>query len=286
MQYFFIAIKTHACYTFFVMKTNKPYTAMILDVVDSRKQENRLILQKHLKTVIALCNRLFVDSLDKEVIFSAGDEIQGLFHTPSGAYRYVLLFQKLIYPIVIRSGIGTGLLDYHTDWSSTELDGPAYHRARKAIDSIHEKETQCIFFEGLKMSRMYANTMMLAYQLVLQDLKPKTRIIYHMAEYLDPVLAPTSPIASEKGSLEEILMFQQNLCTTMLHSYREPLKINLEAIEPNIHLEYWRWGLSTKISRNISTYRQSIDQAYKAGHFSDLREIEFTLLRYLEEIEV
>ncbi|MGH0053624.1 MAG: SatD family protein [Sphaerochaetaceae bacterium] len=265
------------------MKKNQYYTAVLIDVVGSRNAKNRLALQGHLKKVITLCNKLFIDEIDKEVVFSAGDEMQGLFLSAAGAYRYVQMFLKLMYPINIRSGIGTGVLDYHADWDSTELDGPAYHTARDAIDEVHERETQGILFRGLGKAEPYTNALMLAYQLSLGNLKPKSRIIYQMSEYLDPVLANPMSIFREWNTMNQVLTIQQDLCSSLLKSYKEPMDINLEAREPEETIDFWRWGLSTSIAKSLSTHRQSVDAAVKAGHFPELREIEYALLQYLKE---
>ena len=43
-----------------------------------------------------------------DVIFSAGDEIQGLFYSSEAAYLYFRLFNMLIYPVEVGAGIGVG----------------------------------------------------------------------------------------------------------------------------------------------------------------------------------
>ena len=88
------------------MKETKHYAALIFDVVESRKFKDRFAIQSHLKAAIGVCNELFHESLCKPVMFSAGDEMQGLFYSAEAAYRYYAFFSRLVYPVQLRCGIG------------------------------------------------------------------------------------------------------------------------------------------------------------------------------------
>ena len=109
----------------------------MIDVKNSRSYsiQDRNSIQNSILKSINILNKIFKNSIEKEVEFSAGDEIQGLFLSPQSAYLYYRLFSMLIFPIEIHSGIGFGTWDIKVDGaSSTAQDGTVYHYARNAID--------------------------------------------------------------------------------------------------------------------------------------------------------
>lgn len=55
-----------------------------------------------------MCNKLFASLLCRPVMFSAGDEMQGLFHTAQGAYQYFAFFLDLhtLYSFVVVLALG------------------------------------------------------------------------------------------------------------------------------------------------------------------------------------
>ena len=112
----------------------------MIDIVDSRKYKNRNEIQEFMKCIIVYLNKIFYKSLKKPLMFSAGDEIQGLFYEPLAAYLCVRFCMMICYPVKIRAGIGYGELAFDNEnWKSTELDGELYHNARYAIESFSGK---------------------------------------------------------------------------------------------------------------------------------------------------
>ena len=109
----------------------------MVDLKNSRSYDiqDRNNIQNSILSSINILNKIFKNSIEKEVEFSAGDEIQGLFISPQSAYLYYRLFSMLIFPIQIHTGIGFGTWDIRVEnESSTAQDGTVYHNARKAID--------------------------------------------------------------------------------------------------------------------------------------------------------
>ena len=112
------------------------YTAWMVDLKGSREYElsDRSDIQNHITAVCGALNRIFAPSLLHRVAFSAGDELQGLFRSPTAAYGCARLFRMLLWPAQVRSGLGMGSWDIRiTDAGTTAQDGQAYHRARAAI---------------------------------------------------------------------------------------------------------------------------------------------------------
>ena len=115
------------------------YTAIIIDMVGSKKYSpsERKFVQYSILEVSQQLNSVFSKALEKEVYFSAGDEIQGLFKSSAAAYIYCRLFMLLMYPIKFRCGIGSGSWDTRLkNEATTAQDGVAYQRARTAEESV------------------------------------------------------------------------------------------------------------------------------------------------------
>jgi hypothetical protein len=119
----------------------KNYTVLIMDLKKSRSYsvEDRNSIQKYIVTVIKKLNEVFSSSLARDVEFSAGDEIQGLFISTESAYLYFRMFYMLISPVEIKAGIGIGEWNIKIENASTTAqDGPAYHNARNAIENVKD----------------------------------------------------------------------------------------------------------------------------------------------------
>ncbi len=117
------------------------HTALLLDIMDSRKldRQDRASVQHFARRCLQDLNALFRPSLAFDVMFSAGDEMQGLFRDTGAAYLYYRLLKLLLAPLTLRCGVGVGDWDVRVpDGTSAEQDGPAYHRARLALEQAHE----------------------------------------------------------------------------------------------------------------------------------------------------
>ena len=94
------------------MRKLKKYSVLMIDLKNSRSYniQDRNNIQNSILSGINILNKIFKNSIEKEVEFSAGDEIQGLFISSQSAYLYYRLFSMLIFPIQIHTGIGFGTL--------------------------------------------------------------------------------------------------------------------------------------------------------------------------------
>ena len=82
------------CYTDFEVRKLKKYSVLMVDLKNSRSYniKDRNNIQNSILSSINILNKIFKNSIEKEVEFSAGDEIQGLFISPQSAYLYYRLF--------------------------------------------------------------------------------------------------------------------------------------------------------------------------------------------------
>ena len=119
-----------------------------------------MLFKREIIENIKILNKIFKNSIEKEVEFSAGDEIQGLFISPQSAYLYYRLFSMLIFPIEIHCGIGLGTWDIVIDnASSTVQDGTVYHNARKAIDEAKKSLEYSVLFYSKTKYDMIINSL-------------------------------------------------------------------------------------------------------------------------------
>ena len=114
---------------------------MIFDLVASRKmhQEQRIRTQMELRNLLKILNEAFKDTILSRFIITLGDEFQGALKNTIKFYD-IFSFVENELSVNFRCGIGTGEF-----WSSrygnmlnplrvVELDGPAFHRARNALE--------------------------------------------------------------------------------------------------------------------------------------------------------
>ena len=87
------------------------YAALIIDLKKSRSytKEDRNNIQHYIMDVIHLLNCLYCRELVREVDFSAGDEVQGLFLSPEAAYfecsLYVCILLRFVQVLVLVVGM-------------------------------------------------------------------------------------------------------------------------------------------------------------------------------------
>jgi len=131
----------------------KNYTALIIDIVNSKKLDSnkRFEVQEKLSISIKILNEIYKDSIYKSLSFSAGDSVQGLFLDTKTAYEIYYFIKQTISPFNLRAGIGVGSINeviaknFNIN-DSNVFDGKAYHMARNAIDACEEKKSNIIIF--------------------------------------------------------------------------------------------------------------------------------------------
>lgn len=164
------------------------YAALIFDIVDSRKIDNRMIVQEIIKKIVNYLNNYYKEYIKKDVICGAGDEFQGLFKSISSAFSFARKLQLYIYPIKIRCGIGYGTLKYYVeDWMSTEIDGEAYYNARDAIKSIPDKGTNVIFIKTSTYDDKFINTFSLLNSKIKEKETSTARLIELLIDFYCPI---------------------------------------------------------------------------------------------------
>ena len=125
----------------------KNYTVVIADISGSKQLNgmDRYQTQLFIKSAIVQINEEFRSFLDAPTTLTKGDEFQALIDTPGHSYKIVQMLQKMVYPISVRYGIGVGNIYRMGGVLPIEMDGPAFHRANRALQ-LAKKFKSSIWF--------------------------------------------------------------------------------------------------------------------------------------------
>ena len=245
----------------------KKYSVLMIDLKNSRSYDiqDRKNIQNFIIDRVEILNRIFKNSIEKKVEFSAGDEIQGLFISPKSAYLYSRLFSMLTFPVQTHSGIGYGTWDIVVEnGGTTAQDGIVYHNARKAIDEAKNSLEYSVLFYSKNKNDIIINSLINGATLLSSKQSEYQNKLMLLAEILYPIVS-SDMIEYEK--LKEILKFVQ-------FEKKENLIIDIDYPVISTQLEKEKFyitegkkrGLSTQISKILGVSRQSIEKAIKSGN--------------------
>lgn len=119
----------------------RPHIAIIGDIKDSKKLNNRNEVQKKLIHVLDEINEKYKDDISSKFIVTLGDEFQGLLCNGANTMQILFEIERQMYPVKLRFGVGIG--EISTDIireMSIGADGPGYYNARKAIERLKSDE--------------------------------------------------------------------------------------------------------------------------------------------------
>lgn len=271
------------------------YTTIMIDIIESKKinKKNREELQIYIKKCLAALNQIFEPSLQFEVIFSAGDEFQGLFKYPQAAILYYRLLGMLLAPLSIRCGIGYGKWDIRiNDGTSSEQDGPTYHYAREAINLTQEKKEYTILFNSKSKQDQYLNTLLNTRNLLIQQQSNTQNTIQLLYELIVPLIDEQSIDLNKMNNIYTLLENRSiavgnKLVTKMEYNIQEMYPINIDKninIAENMIIEETKVkGLSSIIASLTNTTRQNVENTIKKANITYIRNIELAALLYIKE---
>lgn len=116
--------------------TRDVYVAVIGDVVKSRQLASaaRRDLQRRIERSLQAVNRRFAAAIAAKFLITVGDEFQGLLRAPSVLPALIRELEMSLDDIDVRLGIGHGPIDTDLEDYAIGMDGPAWHRARTALE--------------------------------------------------------------------------------------------------------------------------------------------------------
>jgi hypothetical protein len=117
------------------------YLALIGDIRESRGVENRKALQEQLRSALVDLNNQHGSELVSPFTLTLGDEFQALFGSAGAIWQCLFAIQAQLHPVAVRFGLGVGEITTGVNRESAlGMDGPAFYRARDAINMLKETE--------------------------------------------------------------------------------------------------------------------------------------------------
>ena len=277
------------------------YAAVMFDIVESRRYNDRYDVQNVLMESISYLNWVYGYAIKKEVVSSAGDEFQGLFMNLQTAFLYIRKLQLLIYPIKIRCGIGYGAIKYYDkEWESSVLDGETFYLCRDAINSIQKKKSNAVCFNTVSKYDKYLNMFCMADA----EIKSKQSQMVRLIELIADIISPITPTEENMNFYDFILknrikLIQRERWNNVIGKFREreTFDINLEQLimikkmmdakisyENTFYMEdFWMHGMSTYIAQIINTTRQNVDRYVSLGRIKESRTMDRAIYELLGE---
>ncbi|QVK19138.1 DNA-binding protein [Mycoplasmatota bacterium] len=129
------------------------YYAIIGDIINSKKINNRLATQEKLKHYLEIINKEYQDDIAANFIITLGDEFQGLLKTSTHLFTILNKIEIVMRPLRIRFGIGVGdILTKIDNKMSIGSDGPAWWRARDMISDLKKNQTGLKLISNIKIA--------------------------------------------------------------------------------------------------------------------------------------
>lgn len=110
------------------------YVAVIGDMVESRDLSDRASVQDRFLEAVAAFNQREGGLLSAPLRITGGDEMKTILEDPVVVVDLLTRVSEDLYPIPLAWGVGRGPLG--TRWSDDvgAMDGPCFHRARRAVE--------------------------------------------------------------------------------------------------------------------------------------------------------
>ncbi|XOQ42886.1 MAG: SatD family (SatD) [Clostridium sp.] len=279
------------------------YTALIIDLKRSRSYsiEDRMSIQDYIFSVIKNLNEVFSNALAKDVQFSAGDEVQGLFLSPESAYLYFRLFCMLISPVEIRGGIGVGEWNVIIENASTTAqDGPAYHNARYAIENVKDVlGYSVLFYSGTKID-LFLNAIINTFFVLTSNHSEYQNELMLLSELLSPIDYRQVIDYSKFGLISRLITLKNQLNYYAHYKRSKSVKrypfdsiefmhLGLFPIDAANDNSYFyvsggkKRGMTARLSAMLNKSRQSIEKTFKTAHIYEARNATITTLKFMDQ---
>lgn len=281
------------------------YSALMIDLKKSREYplHNREAIQRYILEVCRRLNRVFSKGIVREVGFSAGDEIQGLFSSQQAAYLYFRLFSVLVHPVKIRAGIGVGSWDIQiAGEGTTAQDGQVYYRARHAIKNADELEGYPILYFSGDSADAIINSVIGGAAALGEKLNTYQNELMLLTELLYPLDAGGIVNTYHLFGLKELVELKREFefyTADRKKGKRYPFDNCLdygadELVTPvdviNIRDSFYvtsgrQRGLPSKLSHIMGISRQSVEKTLKSANIFVARNMSISVLKFMTDAE-
>ncbi|HSN95392.1 MAG TPA: SatD family protein [Anaerolineaceae bacterium] len=117
----------------------KTYFAIIGDLIDSRKIVDRPSFQQEYAGLLSELNEKYASVIVSRFAITLGDEFQGVLGNAEKIMEILNTISVRLHPQKIRFGVGVGEMTTDPELDrNIGMDGPAFWRARSAIEYIHD----------------------------------------------------------------------------------------------------------------------------------------------------
>ena len=279
------------------------YAALIVDLKKSRSYRNddRNSIQEYIYSVIKTLNIIFRRSIAKEVDFSGGDEIQGLFRSCESAYLFFRMFNMLVSPVEMRAGIGVGEWDViMKDASTTAQDGRAYHNARYAIENAKDINGYSLLLYSGNRSDFIVNSLINCTTLILNKHSQYQNELMLLSELLYPIDVHETIDEFELRRVLDLLFFKNNInyyrnyflksrIATRPHLFEmlNPFDFRSHIVDALNEVDNFfvttgkKRGLSNELAELIGVSRQSIEKTIKTANIYEARNSTVATLKLM-----
>ncbi len=127
----------------------KKWIVVIVDIVGSRTVENRMDLQKRLRTVLEEVNSTS-DSVFSPYTITLGDEFQAVQSKSDNLFSDLWSIKESVFPSKLRISIAVGSISTEMmKATAIGMDGEAFYLARDALKAM-KKSTSVFVVSGLE----------------------------------------------------------------------------------------------------------------------------------------
>ena len=279
----------------------KKYAALIVDIKSSRTYDSayRNNMQNYLYDTITILNDIFRESIEKKVEFSAGDEMQGLFSSAEAAYLYFRWLNMLASPIKLRAGIGVGIWNVVLENAGTTAqDGPAYHNARYAIDTVKNIDGYSVLLYSGGSEDLVINSTINTSTLIINKDSEHQVLLMILTEIMYPIYIENT------FSLEKLSLLEHALKNKYIYNSNKPYghipnktyefisyssdyarviyPVLVEFEDDSFYVTNGKTrGIATNLSNMLNIRRQSIDYSVRASNLYEARNSAIITLKMM-----
>ncbi len=214
----------------------EPYIAIIGDIKQSKRIEDRNYVQKKLKKTLEEINSIYADDIASDFMITLGDEFQGLLSCGDDAIFIMSEIERKMFPVKIRFGVGIGAITTEINRKlPLGADGPGYYKAREAIEYLKENEKRKqtnasdirIGIDGdNQASENMLNTILSLSSVIKEEWTDRQReIIWDMLEHQDN----QSEVAKRLNIKQPAV--QKSLAAGRFYAYKEALDTISKALQ-------------------------------------------------------
>jgi hypothetical protein len=114
--------------------------------------------QLFLKSTIVQINEKFASTIEAPFMITKGDEFQGVLKSLIDVHHVMSYFERLLFPLILRYGVGYGTIQKMGSNIPIEMDGPAFHKANAALSLAKKKKHVVQFDTGDTLFDLNLNT--------------------------------------------------------------------------------------------------------------------------------